>query len=502
MFPHLGTYLHLLTPQVESPAQQPEPQTQTHDQTQADTECLTLDQTQPHTQTQTQTSQACAQNDGEIQAHAQAQAQDQFHCESLAQLQFPSQTRQSQDQDQSQASGSRDQSQAQCDKYITKALSPLWSKEQEEEFEDFRKSECKRIEEIEKIESAQLQAQAQAEPQQQAQTLTQTRQSQDKDLPMKAHGNGLNCKGICDFCEINQCGRTRHSEREDHYCQDCLQLNEKKDQDLFHYKSLAQAQDQFHYESLFQSRQSQDLPQDQAQFSDSQDSNTMSSNEWADLLRPLEIDLNRPASEQQNDDLLLKHLLKEIQEQSESDEENTAKNTARNTETESRSAGNTTRKIARTLGGKVSRNITCELGLAKFNSKISSAYLAPVGSDWDTLLANANNIIETVCARFQPAMYKIGICASPLQRFTHPDIGYAQDGYIMVLLAASVSTEIAALEINLIKAHKGSEGCMNIAKGGEGRGPPDTGSFLYVVVKQSAGDPAPLPSSKKRKKNI
>ena len=52
-----------------------------------------------------------------------------------------------------------------------------------------------------------------------------------KDLPMKAHGNGLSCKGICDFCEINQCGRTRHSESEDHYCQNCLQLNEEKDQD-------------------------------------------------------------------------------------------------------------------------------------------------------------------------------------------------------------------------------------------------------------------------------
>ena len=59
-----------------------------------------------------------------------------------------------------------------------------------------------------------------------------------------------------------------------------------------------------------------------------------------------------------------------------------------------------------------------------------------------------------------------------MQRLTHPTIGNQQDGYdVMMLLAASDSSEIAALQKHLTDVYIGSDGCQNIARGGGGRGP-------------------------------
>jgi hypothetical protein len=137
----------------------------------------------------------------------------------------------------------------------------------------------------------------------------------------------------------------------------------------------------------------------------------------------------------------------------------------------------------------IQRRIQLEMNSVRVSHHpgIGTSSLAPLGNSFDTLVAHAENVIRHECMLVQPAMYKIGICASPLQRFTHPTIGYEQDGYVMVLLAASDSSQIADLEKHLVDMHIGSDGCQNVAAGGGGRCPPGCASFLYVVVKQWRG---------------
>ena len=130
-----------------------------------------------------------------------------------------------------------------------------------------------------------------------------------------------------------------------------------------------------------------------------------------------------------------------------------------------------------------------EIEVAKSNLKIHVSRLTQLlGCGWGKNIiqaqANAQNIIKDELQRFQPAAFKVGICASPLQRFTHPAIGYEQHGYEMTLLAASDSSVIVKLEKHVTDAYIGSEGCQNIARSGGGRCPSGYGSFLYVVAKR------------------
>ena len=66
-----------------------------------------------------------------------------------------------------------------------------------------------------------------------------------------------------------------------------------------------------------------------------------------------------------------------------------------------------------------------------------------------------------------------------MQRLTHPTIGYQQDGYdVAMLLAASESSEIPALERHLTGVYIGSDGCQNVARGCGGRCPPGCASAV------------------------
>ena len=109
---------------------------------------------------------------------------------------------------------------------------------------------------------------------------------------------------------------------------------------------------------------------------------------------------------------------------------------------------------------------------------------------WGDWAAEAEATVATALSKWQrgagcgfAVVFKIGLCSSPLQRYTHPVIGYEKDNFQMEVIAASTSRYIAELEKHLIRAYTNTPGLLNVAKGGEGAGPFGTHGFCYVVGK-------------------
>ena len=129
---------------------------------------------------------------------------------------------------------------------------------------------------------------------------------------------------------------------------------------------------------------------------------------------------------------------------------------------------------------------------------------------WMAVVDHALHIIEDEKQRLQPAQFKVGICASPCQRFTSKSIGYQRDGYEMNLLVVADSSVVVKLEKHFTRTLIGTEGCLNEVLGGGGRCPHGCPSFLYVAVKKwkgtilscgaQHGPPAVLECRRKRRK--
>jgi hypothetical protein len=109
----------------------------------------------------------------------------------------------------------------------------------------------------------------------------------------------------------------------------------------------------------------------------------------------------------------------------------------------------------------------------------------------------ADHAIKVLLQQYHPAEYYIGLCASPVQRYDHPDHGHWKQGYYMYPLAVGESHTMAALETRLIEAAATAgqsdlvigppEGrCLNKRPGGGGRGPIGTIRFVYVCTRRSS----------------
>lgn len=87
-----------------------------------------------------------------------------------------------------------------------------------------------------------------------------------------------------------------------------------------------------------------------------------------------------------------------------------------------------------------------------------------------------------------PAVFKMGITASPVHRWCHPVYGYSRDRKekwqgMKILSVNADSFSAALLESFLISKFKGTPGCRNENPGGETASPGDGPFFTYVVYR-------------------
>lgn len=87
-----------------------------------------------------------------------------------------------------------------------------------------------------------------------------------------------------------------------------------------------------------------------------------------------------------------------------------------------------------------------------------------------------------------PAVFKIGICRNPVERWSHPLYGYALDTRecwlgMKVIAVFKTSCSAALLETALIHEFQKTPGCRNDKPGGETPSPVDGPHFTYVVYR-------------------
>ena len=103
------------------------------------------------------------------------------------------------------------------------------------------------------------------------------------------------------------------------------------------------------------------------------------------------------------------------------------------------------------------------------------------------VLSHAERCIEVLFSK-HPAVFKVGISASPLQRWSHSGYGYSLDRRerwqgMKVLAACESSFSAALVESALIKKFQGMPGCRNERPGGETPSPEPGPHFTYVVYR-------------------
>lgn len=78
--------------------------------------------------------------------------------------------------------------------------------------------------------------------------------------------------------------------------------------------------------------------------------------------------------------------------------------------------------------------------------------------------------------------FYIGICAAPYNRYRAEGHGHYHSWRFMHLVLAGESSRVVAAEVAAIDRFLGTSGCMNKRRGGGGRSPPGTVSFMYVCT--------------------
>ena len=87
-----------------------------------------------------------------------------------------------------------------------------------------------------------------------------------------------------------------------------------------------------------------------------------------------------------------------------------------------------------------------------------------------------------------PAVFKVGICRNPVERWSHPVYGYALDCRenwlgMKIIAVFKTSCSAAMLETALIHEFHNTPGCRNQRAGGETPSPVDGPHFTYVVYR-------------------
>lgn len=150
--------------------------------------------------------------------------------------------------------------------------------------------------------------------------------------------------------------------------------------------------------------------------------------------------------------------------------------------------GDLSRKLPQRLKGDA-RICTLKLPARK---RTSSGMLA------GATLQHAKGVVGELLDHLGPAVFKIGITATPLARWRY----YEKEGYqqFHLLHVAEEATTVQMLEAALIDAFKDRPGCRNIARGGEGptgRGP----HWTYIAV-VACGDGVGILQKKRPRRHL